>query len=120
MSSEDVGEQAACFVPQAKTELALVSEARGCGFESHGARHLVYISNPRVDHGRMLVMLNILDWDKYHCFFLPVEDIDCRAVKVHVIMKLSGDPNYVVSASADMDIEEQDPKKLNLRNWRFA
>lgn len=84
------------------------------------SRHLVLVSNPRVDHGNMLVMLNIQDWDKYHCFFFPVEDIDCRAVKIHIMWKLSGDPNYVVQVSADMDIEQKDIEKLNLRNWRFC
>ena len=105
--------------PQAKMELALVSEARGCGFESRGARHLIKISAPRVDNGRMLVMLHITDWNMYECFYFPVDSIDCKSVKIHTIWKLSSDPMYTILATADMDIEQDKFENLNIRNWGF-
>jgi hypothetical protein len=73
-----------------------------------------------VDNRRMQVMLNIRDWDEYCCFYYPLEDIDCRAVMIHVMWKLSGDASYIIRASAEMDIQNRDFEKLHLRNWRFA
>ena len=82
--------------------------------------HEVLISNPRVDSGKMLITLNIKDWDQYFCFYYPVNSIDHYPLMVHVIWKLSGDDQYIIKAKAQLDILEKDPEKLNLRNWNFA
>ena len=83
-------------------------------------RHLILISNPRVDDGKMLVMLSIADWSKDQCFYYPLECIDCRAVMIHVMWKLSGDVQYIIRTSAKMDISNKNFDNLNLHDWKFA
>lgn len=86
---------------------------------NHLEFHEIIISHPRVDNGKMLVSLNIKDWDEYFCFYYPVNSIDHYGLMVHVIWKLSGDDQYIIRARARLDIDEKDPEKLNLRNWNF-
>jgi hypothetical protein len=81
--------------------------------------HEILISNPRVDKGKMLIVLNIKDWDEHFCFYYPVSSIDHYHLMVHVIWKLSGDDQYIIRARAHMDIDQRDPEKLNIRNWNF-
>jgi hypothetical protein len=79
----------------------------------------VLISNPRVDNGKMLVALNIKEWDEYFCFYYPLDNIDHYQLMVHIIWKLSGDDQYIIKAKAQMDIHQKDPINLNIRNWNF-
>lgn len=88
--------------------------------ENEQKYHEILISNPRVDDAKMLVSLNIKDWDEFFCFYYPVSSIDNYHLMVHVIWKLSGDDKYVVKAKAKMNIDERDISLLNIRNWDFA
>ena len=105
--------------PEAKMELASVSETEDCLFKSSLARLLVIISHPRVENSEMLLTLNIKDWDEYYSFFYPLKDIDNYQLMVHIMFKLSADPNRELLATAEMNINEKNPLKLNLSKWKF-
>lgn len=102
-----------------ETKMPVIEEEKGVAAVDC-ERHLVLISKPRVDNCKMLVMLNIRDWDQSHGFYYPLENIDCKAVMIHVMWKLSGDESQVITTSAEMDILSKNCEHLNLRNWRFA
>jgi hypothetical protein len=78
------------------------------------------VSHPIVRGGEMLLTLNIKDWDEHHCFFYSLKRIDNYPLMVHLMFKLSADPNRILRTSAEMDIEQKDYNLLNLKKWRFA
>lgn len=82
-------------------------------------RYQVIISNPRVTDGKMLVMVNIKEWDEYHCFYYPLDSIDDKAVHLKAMWKFSGDVGCVLYLSVEADIEQKKPELLNLKNWGF-
>ena len=86
----------------------------------NGSRHTVILSNPRVADREMLFSACIEDWDKCRCFFYPLDKIDNKSLYIHVMWKFSGDSDIILTCSVELDIEQTDPNKLNLRNWDFA
>ena len=82
-------------------------------------RHAVDVSYPRVTDGHMLVTVSIKDWNERLSFYYPVEKIDNKEVMVHCMWKFGGDVAWLIHLSAEADIDAKDPKKLNLREWRF-
>ncbi len=105
--------------PQAEEDAALVSEARDCRFESDGEHHLIVLSHPRVWERKMLLTSLLKDWDEYLCFFTNLDDIDSEAVKMHVLWKMSGDPNYVIKLKVKYNQFAKTFEQLNLYDWRF-
>ena len=81
-------------------------------------RHLVVISNPRIEKGILFLQLCIQDWNKDQCFYYPHESIDNKEVYIHTLWKFSSDSNYVLTATADLDIEKTDYNDLNIRDWK--
>jgi hypothetical protein len=87
--------------------------------QTNAVRHEVLISNPRVTNGKMLLMLHIKDWHEHECFYYPLDDIDCKSVYIHVLWKMAGDERVTVRTTAELDVEQEDPHMLNIRNWGF-
>lgn len=106
--------------PQAKIEIQAAAFCDNSGFVASGNRHLVLVSHPIVTNSRMLVTLNIRDWDEHFCFLYPVDDIDHIALRVHIMWKLSVYEDKITPASAEMDLTQKNPELLNIKHWKFV
>lgn len=99
--------------PQAKVDLAPVSEAGGCGLESHEERHIVIISRPEIKQCQMLLHLNVDDSEVVY----PLDSIDNASLRVHILWKFSGDPSRILKAIA---LVAKQNSTLTFRNWEFV
>ena len=105
--------------PQAEMDAALVSEARDCQFDSDGEHQLIVLSHPRVWERKMMLTTLVKSWNDSWCFYTCLSDIDSEAVRLHVMWKMSGDPDYVIKLRAACNLSAKTPEDLNLHDWRF-
>lgn len=87
-------------------------------FKQVGNRHLIQLSNPRILNGGMILQLFIVTWNSDLKFFYDTNLIDSTIVKAHVLWKFSSDENYILNASAEMDISQKRYEDLNIRHWK--
>lgn len=106
--------------PQAHLDVALASEARGSGFESHEERQLVIVKNAIITSGKMLLLINIPNWNKSVAFYYPLDQVDSELVKVHLAWKISGCKCHDIMTSAVVQNWSDEPEMLTLSDWRYS
>mgnify|MGYP005858520865 CR=1 FL=1 len=106
-------------IPQPNLDAALVSAAKNSQFDHDGGYHLIILSHPRTWERQMLITTFVPDWSKDICFYTAWDSIDTDFIKMHVLWKMTADPNYILHFKAKCNVNAETYEQLNIHSWRF-
>ena len=80
---------------------------------------LITLTDARTRDRIMLVTAHLNDWNKDASFFLPVDSITSKTIRMHVLWKMCANTKYVLQFNVHFDMNAKNAEQLNLHHWEF-